>query len=109
MATSVLPGVSGATGEGEGAGEEVSPGFCYFNERGYKQYKKNLGQDGLRGDMASFAYVDLPAHKAAFEGNVPALEAVFTWKKDLGVPSFDKMFATPLHIAAKANEPDCIK
>lgn len=99
---SVLPGDEGNDGEG--------PSYCYLNESGIKQYRKRLGtQVTLRGDFAAFAYVDLPAHKAAFEGNVGALEAIFLWKGNEGVPSCDKMLATPLHIAAKGNQLECIK
>ena len=93
-----------------GEGDDEGPSYCYLNEAGIKQYKKRLGlEDTLRGELAEFAYVDLPAHKAAFEGNLGALEAVFVWKNDAGVPSCDKMSATPLHIAAKNNKIDCLK
>lgn len=95
---------------GGGAEGDESPSYCYLNEAGIKQYKKRIGtEDNLRGEFAEFVYVDLPAHKAAFEGNLGALEAIFVWKSDAGVPSCDKMSATPLHIAAKNNKMDCLK
>jgi ankyrin repeat protein len=87
--------------------------YCHLNNRGAKHYQKRLGVEvELRGDMANYGYVDLPAHKAAYEGNVEALEAIFIVKHGVsvgGVPLEDKLGATPLHIAARMNQVDAIK
>ena len=82
--------------------------YCRFNTRGFKQYRKHIGAELPEG-FASFSTVDLPAHKAAFEGNIKALEAIFIWKHSKGVPSVDKLAATPLHIAARLNQTEAIK
>lgn len=81
--------------------------YCYFNSRGLKQYRKGLGSDlGLPEDVAG---VDLPAHKAAYDGNVKVLESIFKWKHSTGVPLMDKLSATPLHMAARTNRSEAIK
>lgn len=86
------------------------PEYCFLNNRGLKQYRKSLDLvNDLGRDFASFKEVDLPAHKAAFEGNVEALEVIFMWKNQVGVPALDKSLATPLHMAARNNHVEAIK
>ena len=86
------------------------PEYCFLNNRGQKQYRKNLNSvKDLEGNFASFKEFDLPAHKAAFEGNVEALEVIFLWKNHVGVPALDKSLATPLHMAARNNRVEAIR
>lgn len=90
--------------------ESDVPEYCFLNNRGLKQYRKrfDLVKD-LEESFASFKEVDLPAHKAAFEGNVKALEVIFLWKNQVGVPALDKSLATPLHMAARNNHVEAIR
>ena len=84
--------------------------YCYLNKNGRKQYRKEIGATSeLTADLEEYGNVDLPAHKAALEGNLVALQGVFLWKSSSGIPARDIYGATPLHMAARRNHADIIK
>lgn len=86
------------------------PLFCLLNNRGKRQYRKAYGKPReLSEKYAEYASVGLPAHKAALEGDVEALEEIFLWKGSKGVPALDRNCATPLHLAARRNRAPAIK
>lgn len=81
--------------------------YCRLNKNGRKQYRKDIGVvPEFVGDLGD---VDLPAHKAALEGNLSSLQNVFMWKNNSGVPALDIYGATPLHMAARRNHADIVK
>ncbi|XP_070544535.1 uncharacterized protein [Ptychodera flava] len=55
---------------------------------------------------AVLVYVNLPAHRAAYVGDVQSLPSIF--QKE-GVPMLDVSGNTPLHVAAKNGKGDCIR
>ena len=77
---------------------------CTLNDKGLKQYQKRVkavkgGQ--VDSTLKNYANAKLPAHKAAFEGNIPGLEAILISKVETGgIPAADKGI-TPLHMAIK--------
>ena len=86
------------------------PLFCTLNNRGKRQYRKTYGKPReLSEKFAEYASIGLPAHKAAIEGNVQALEEIFLWKGTKGVPALDRNCATPLHLAARRSHAPAIK
>ena len=94
--------------------DEAATPFIRFNSRGLRHYKKQLRAfKGLDHRFTNFSRVDLPAHKAAWEGNLEALQQIFLWKhsttKGAGVPCIDRRGATPLHLAARRNQEAIIR
>lgn len=84
--------------------------YCRFNNRGKRQFRKRYGNETeLSGRFGEYASIGLPAHKAALEGDVEALEEIFLWKGVRGVPALDRNDATPLHLAARGNNAGAIK
>ena len=74
------------------------------------------GQKHFRGttiDLAEkfpeYAKLGLPAHKAALDGNVDALQVIFTSAADDGVRSRDSNGATPLHLAVRNNHVQAVR
>ena len=89
--------------------DETTP-FTRLNNKGLRQFKKRINSISRFEDRFSeYARVDLPAHKAAWEGNLEALEHVFILKHKQGVPCIDRLGATPLHIAARRNQANVIR
>ncbi len=92
--------------------DEATP-FIRFNNRGLRHYKKQVGSfEGIDHRFSEYSKVDLPAHKAAWDGNLEALQQVFIWKhstKNSGVPCVDRHGATPLHLAARRNQEAIIR
>lgn len=83
--------------------------FVAFNNRGKRQYRKSIGTiEELSDEFSDYESVGLPAHKAAFDGNIEALTQIFLWLED-EVPALDVNGATPLHLAAKQNRVNVIK
>ena len=90
--------------------EEENKLYTHFNNRGLRHFRKSVGTvDPTNNKLASYSTVDLPAHKAAWDGSIEALEKTFLWKNKDGVPTIDRAGATPLHIAARRNQIDAIK
>lgn len=93
--------------------EKMSAGrplYCKLNNRGKRQFRKSYGKPReLSAKYAEYASVGLPAHKAALDGDVEALEEIFLWKGVNGVPALDVHNATPLHLAARKNRAGAIK
>ena len=73
---------------------------CTLNDKGLKQYQKRVkAVKGGQVDPTSknYANAKLPAHKAAFEGNIPGLEAILISKVETGGISAADKGITPLH------------
>ena len=84
---------------------------CTLSERGMKQYQKRLKSITGSTDpiLKEYSTAKLPAHKAAYDGNIPALESIFISKASTGgLPIADKGI-TPLHMAIKGNKIEAIK
>lgn len=89
--------------------DEVAP-LTRFNNRGLRRYKKLIGSIKKKeSQQLEYSKVDLPAHKAAWDGNVEMLEEVYAWKTKEGVPCVDRHGATPLHLAARRNHLNVIR
>ena len=85
--------------------------FCALNDKGLKQFQKRIKAASDKTDPAVGEYerAKLPAHKAAFDGNVPALEGIFiTQVKNGGISIADKGIS-PIHMAIKGNKMDSVK
>ena len=90
-------------------GDQATP-YIRFNSRGVRHYRRQLGGfKHLEDRFIEFAKVDLPAHKAAWDGNIEALEHMFIWKHKEGVPCVDRNGATPLHLAARRNQVNAVR
>lgn len=78
---------------------EVLPYF-YLNKKGNKLLKGNQNVELPE----EYSKVGLPAHKAAFSGDVEALPLIVFALADEGVPLEDAYGASPLHLAARKND-----
>ena len=83
--------------------EEVLP-YCNLNKKGSKLLK-----DKDVELPEEYRKIGLPAHKAAFSGDVEALQLIFIALADVGVPLEDTYGSTPLHLAARKNDPKVAK
>lgn len=91
------------------AGEGVT--LCTLNEKGQKQFQKRIKGAADKPDpsVGDYGKAKLPAHKAAFDGNIGALEGIFiTQSKSGGIPVADKGIS-PIHMAIKGNKMDSVK
>ena len=90
--------------------DDLTMPFIHFNNRGIRHYKRQAGSfKGLDDHLIEYARIDLPAHKAAWDGNLQALEQIFLWKSKDGVPCIDRHGATPIHLAARRNQVNIIR
>ena len=90
--------------------DDLTMPFIRFNNRGIRHYKRQAGSfKGLDDHLIEYARIDLPAHKAAWDGNLQALEQIFLWKGKDGVPCIDRHGATPIHLAARRNQVNIIR
>ena len=77
---------------------EVLP-YCTLNRKGSKLLKDKDAEL-----PEEYRKIGLPAHKAAFTGDVEALQLIFHALAEEGVPLEDTYGSTPLHLAAKKND-----
>jgi len=74
--------------------------YCNLNKKGNKLLKNKQSVELPE----EYREVGLPAHKAAFNGDVEALQLIFCALSDGGVPLEDTYGSTPLHLAARKND-----
>ena len=74
--------------------------YCNLNKKGNRLLKEKQPVELPE----EYREVGLPAHKAAFSGDVEALQLVFFALADRGVPLQDTYGSTPLHLAARSDE-----
>jgi len=91
-------------GAAQGVVEMDNLMYCHLNKKGVKLLK-----DKEIPLPEEYREVGLPAHKAAFKGDVDALAAIFLEFTEVGVPLEDSYGSNPLHLAARKDDPKTAK
>lgn len=82
--------------------------YSWLNARGRKSFKP-IDRAQLVERFPEYGKIGLPAHKAALDGNLEALQDIYAAFTADGVPSRDVNGATPLHLAVRSNRTETVK